>query len=343
VKQTHSSIFDPLTPPRIELTAHELAVMTLRWCSYFGEHKIVKYLLDDFHLKVNTINCYSTWWIRMLMNERFELIRILLKHGARVSYSGQQNDNQSESHRNGEYGTSSNEGGTDGSRPLDAMYHLRVMASRGHVSATRFLLLETPSFQNDPVQFEMAKYNTLISGTMGNQQPIVDLLVKEFDVKLHQDDEDGDVFVLASLHGHHELLRRLWKIVDEQTNSTGYPSDTALQTCLKKAVEMDTAPVLEVLLSHPRLKGFGGHQIHALMVEACRHGKMDAVHCLVSNGADMGVNDFECVRVASRSGHFRLVNYLIHEYEHRGASLQHNVKNLRWKLVAKCKELWRAL
>ena len=167
----------PLPPPPPLVSARELAVMALRWSAYFAEHLIVEYLLEDYGLHVNTIQCYETWWKRMLRDGRLQLIQLLLKHGARISPDGHtvvalpddEEEEEEEVEVEGAPGaaptiTPTITPTTTTTPTVNRGHHRRryyrdyfprtleesvllEMAREGHVDAVRVLLEHTPAFQ----------------------------------------------------------------------------------------------------------------------------------------------------------------------------------------------------
>jgi hypothetical protein len=222
------------------------------------------------------------------------------------------------------------------------------MAASGRVAAVRILLTHSPTFANCQTEFKEAKYATLLTAVKYNQLEVVQLLVEEFGLELKTGDLNSECLLTAASEGNTNVVNYLLDRCGESFDST------ALFHALRSAVSYDHAQVVSMILR----KCNQSLDVHTdndfLLRDAASRGQERVVKVLLSFGADVSAQSFEAISLASQGGYVATVNSLIEHFRQgvvaadqdlvgvrRRTSLNHGMV-YKWKMLAKCKEIWRA-
>jgi hypothetical protein len=207
-----------------EKSTEQLARFALRWCCHYGEHECVRYLLEDYSLRARNLRCSCAWWLRILREKRFELVELLLRHGASIAVEVGHGTDVVEWIDALESTTTSAAVDEDGERAAQ-LYPLRAMTQEGHLDAVQVLLRHYAPV-GCMTEFAIdARLSVLLAASMFNRVDIVRSLLCEQQIDLRDHDVEMQSLRIAAGHGHAELVSILLQATNSKcaTSATGTP------------------------------------------------------------------------------------------------------------------------
>jgi hypothetical protein len=280
----------------------------------------------------------------MLNEERFDLLRLLIRHGARVTVAGETTNNNDDNEDLSTAGSisaslrrrqqASNDGILTIAETSNSMlYPLKAMAAAGNLKACRFLLNETPEFtataaaaDSSPGSLSKtggsllnkALYTALVTAAAYNKPQIIEMIAEEFPAyPAAIEDPNRDCLISAVYHNHFDCVR----VIKQHY----LPRDSIHCDHLLFAIRLSCSnrEMLEMLLS---VYQFAPGQEHLLLITelleiCCRRGHTDSAEWLTKTQTILSSTIiFDCIRLAAKAGHLATVDRAMQAMERRCTS-----------------------
>jgi hypothetical protein len=290
-------------------TVQDYALMALRWSIYYAEYSIVHYLLEDFGLKimVNNVNCNRQWLLDILKKEKFDLVKLILKHNMKVNKDGLNTSLL-------EFSTVLSNNEKQKSYDLEI---LRLLASEGNIKSIEFLLEHTPEYANCERAFHEALFSIIISSALYNQITVLEYLISRYKISIAKIDSSFESLHIASKKGNVEIIILILK------HHLSIIPLKIIENCLKNAIHYESQPIIEYLMNVPDV---------AFCLDSCLRasfakGNREIISTILSK---INFISTEHMKLACKTGDMKVIKLLFDCRDKQGIS----DFSLKWKIIS---------